>query len=113
MQAEVRCLRLTLNSTRAASAQSSALRRKMARRPEAVAPTSWRHDRGCRGRLRLARCRVASREFARRAGVRQTTVRHYLREGLLSPRTGPAGGSRPYLEFTESDLRLLSAIQAS
>lgn len=51
-------------------------------------------------------------EFARRAGVRQTTVRHYLREGLLSPRTGPSGGSRPYLEFTESDLRLLSAIQA-
>ncbi|MET3460359.1 DNA-binding transcriptional MerR regulator [Variovorax sp. 1133] len=45
--------------------------------------------------------------------MRQTTVRHYLREGLLSPRTGPAGGSRPYLEFTESDLRLLSAIQAS
>jgi DNA-binding transcriptional MerR regulator len=51
-------------------------------------------------------------EFARRAGVRQTTVRHYLREGLLSPRTGAAGGSRPYLEFTESDLRLLSAIHA-
>ncbi|MGN8078828.1 helix-turn-helix domain-containing protein [Variovorax sp. 22077] len=50
--------------------------------------------------------------FARRAGVRQTTVRHYLREGLLSPRTGPAGGSRPCLEFTESDLRLLSAIRA-
>lgn len=51
-------------------------------------------------------------EFARRAGVKQTTVRHYLREGLLSPRTGLAGGSRPYLEFTEADLRLLSAIQA-
>ncbi|KQU81092.1 MULTISPECIES: MerR family transcriptional regulator [unclassified Rhizobacter] len=51
-------------------------------------------------------------EFARRAGVRQTTVRHYLREGLLSPRTGPAGGARPYLEFTESELRLLSAIRA-
>lgn len=51
-------------------------------------------------------------EFARRAGVRQTTVRHYLREGLLSPRTGLAGGSRPYLEFVEADLRLLSAIQA-
>ncbi|MDR6768205.1 DNA-binding transcriptional MerR regulator [Acidovorax delafieldii] len=51
-------------------------------------------------------------EFARRAGVKQTTIRHYLREGLLSPRPGLAGGSRPYLEFTESDLRLLSAIQA-
>lgn len=51
-------------------------------------------------------------EFARRAGVKPTTVRHYLREGLLSPRTGLAGGSRPYLEFTEADLRRLSAIQA-
>ncbi|MBX3622124.1 MAG: MerR family transcriptional regulator [Rhizobacter sp.] len=51
-------------------------------------------------------------EFARRAGVKQTTVRHYLREGLLSPRTGQAGGSRPYLEFTEADLRLLASIQA-
>ena len=51
-------------------------------------------------------------EFARRAGMKQTTIRHYLREGLLSPRTGLAGGSRPYLEFTESDLRLVSAIQA-
>lgn len=51
-------------------------------------------------------------EFARRAGVKQTTVRHYLREGLLSPRAGPVGGSRPYLDFTETDLRLLSAIRA-
>ncbi|WOB07128.1 MerR family transcriptional regulator [Piscinibacter gummiphilus] len=51
-------------------------------------------------------------ELARRAGVKPTTVRHYLREGLLSPRTGHAGGSRPYLEFTEADLRLLSSIQA-
>lgn len=51
-------------------------------------------------------------EFARRAGVKPTTVRHYLREGLLSPRTGLAGGSRPYLEFTEADMRRLSAIQA-
>ena len=51
-------------------------------------------------------------EFARRAGVKPTTVRHYLRECLLSPRTGLAGGSRPYLEFTEADLRRLSAIQA-
>ena len=51
-------------------------------------------------------------EFARRAGVKPTTVRHYLREGLISPRTGLAGGSRPYLEFTEADLRRLSAIQA-
>ncbi|SIQ55503.1 MerR family transcriptional regulator [Pseudacidovorax sp. RU35E] len=51
-------------------------------------------------------------EFARRAGVKQTTVRHYLREGLLTPRSGAVGASRPYLDFTESDLRRLSAIQA-
>ena len=51
-------------------------------------------------------------EFARRAGVKPTTVRHYVREGLLAPRTGLAGGSNPYLEFTETDLRLLNAIQA-
>lgn len=51
-------------------------------------------------------------EFARRAGVKPTTVRHYVREGLLTPRTGLAGGSRPYLEFTEADLRLLAAIRA-
>lgn len=51
-------------------------------------------------------------EFARRGGVKPTTVRHYVREGLLVPATGLAGGSRPYLEFTEADLRLLGAIQA-
>lgn len=51
-------------------------------------------------------------EFARRAGVKPTTVRHYVREGLLAPRTSLAGGSNPYLEFTETDLRLLNAIQA-
>ncbi|KTT14783.1 helix-turn-helix domain-containing protein [Pseudacidovorax intermedius] len=51
-------------------------------------------------------------EFARRAGVKPTTVRHYVREGLLVPKAGLAGGSNPYLEFTEADLRLLAAIQA-
>ena len=51
-------------------------------------------------------------EFAREAGVKQTTVRHYLREGLLPRRVGLHGGSRPYLEFTDADVRLLSAIQA-
>jgi len=51
-------------------------------------------------------------EFARRGGVKPTTVRHYVREGLLAPKAGLAGGSRPYLEFTEADLRLLNAIQA-
>jgi len=51
-------------------------------------------------------------EFALRGGVKTTTVRHYVREGLLAPKAGLAGGSRPYLEFTEADLRLLAAIQA-
>lgn len=51
-------------------------------------------------------------KFALRGGVKATTVRHYVREGLLAPKTGLAGGSRPYLEFSEADLRLLAAIQA-
>ena len=51
-------------------------------------------------------------EFASRGGVKTTTIRHYVREGLLAPKAGLAGGSRPYLEFTEADLRLLTAIQA-
>ncbi len=51
-------------------------------------------------------------EFSRRAGLRVTTVRHYVREGLLAPGSGRAGGSRPYLEFTEADLRLVAAIRA-
>lgn len=51
-------------------------------------------------------------EFASRSGVKITTVRHYVREGLLAPKAGLAGGSRPYLDFTETDLRLLKAIQA-
>ena len=51
-------------------------------------------------------------EFASLGGVKITTVRHYVREGLLAPKAGMAGGSRPYLDFTEADLRLLKAIQA-
>jgi DNA-binding transcriptional MerR regulator len=51
-------------------------------------------------------------EFARRAGVKPTTIRHYVREGLLAPGVGLAGGSRPYLEFTEADVRLVAAIRA-
>ena len=51
-------------------------------------------------------------EFASLGGVKSTTVRHYVREGLLTPKTGLAGGSRPYFEFAETDLKLLKAIQA-
>lgn len=51
-------------------------------------------------------------EFALRGGVKITTVRHYVRERLLTPEAGLAGGSRPYLDLTEADLRRLKAIQA-
>lgn len=51
-------------------------------------------------------------EFASRGSVKTTTVRHYVRERLLTPKTGLVGGSRPYLDFTEADLKLLKAIQA-
>jgi len=51
-------------------------------------------------------------EFASRGAVKITTVRHYVREGLLAPTAGLAGGSRPYLDFTDADLRMLKAIQA-
>lgn len=50
-------------------------------------------------------------EFASRGGVKTMTVRHYVREGLLAPKAGLSGGSRPDLEFTEADLKLLTAIQ--
>lgn len=50
-------------------------------------------------------------EFAARSGLKTSTIRHYVREGLLTPKAGLAGGSRPYLEFTEADMRRLTAIQ--
>lgn len=51
-------------------------------------------------------------EFARCAGLQATTVRYYVREGLLMPKAGLAGGSRPYLDFTDADLQLVTAIRA-
>lgn len=44
--------------------------------------------------------------------MKVTTVRHYVREGLLTPKSGSTGGSRPYLVFTDVDLRLVAAIRA-
>lgn len=51
-------------------------------------------------------------EFSQRAGLSTTTVRHYVREGLLVPQEGLAGGSRPYAVFTQADLRLVGAIRS-
>ena len=51
-------------------------------------------------------------EFANAAGLNVATVRFYVRSGLLQPRQGSVGGTRPYMEFSEKDLRTLSAIRA-
>ena len=50
-------------------------------------------------------------QFAEEAKLSTSTVRFYVREGLLQPRTGRAGGSRPYLEFSERDLRRAAVIR--
>lgn len=51
-------------------------------------------------------------EFSQQAGLSVATVRFYVRSGLLQPKTGLAGGTRPYLEFSPRDLRLVAAIRA-
>ncbi len=51
-------------------------------------------------------------EFSQQAGLSVATVRFYMRNGLLQPKTGLAGGTRPYLEFSPRDLRLVAAIRA-
>lgn len=51
-------------------------------------------------------------EFSEAAGLPVGTVRFYVRSGLLHPRLGSAGGSRPYLEFAPRDLRLVASIRA-
>jgi len=51
-------------------------------------------------------------EFSAAAGLPVGTVRFYVRSGLLHPRLGAAGGSRPYLEFSARDLRLVASIRA-
>lgn len=51
-------------------------------------------------------------EFSEAAGLGVATVRFYVREGLLQPRTGHAGGTRPYLDFSQRDLRVVAAIRA-
>ena len=50
-------------------------------------------------------------QLAEEAKLSTSTVRFYVREGLLQPRTGRAGGSRPYLEFSERDLRRAAVIR--
>jgi DNA-binding transcriptional MerR regulator len=51
-------------------------------------------------------------EFSKVAGLNVATIRFYVRSGLLRPRPGSAGGSRPYMEFSQNDLRTLNAIRA-
>ncbi|MFL9945863.1 MerR family transcriptional regulator [Paraburkholderia agricolaris] len=51
-------------------------------------------------------------EFAKRTGLSVSTVRFYVRTGLLFPKVDSAGGSRPYMRFSEQDLRLAAAIRA-
>ena len=51
-------------------------------------------------------------EFAQAAGLRVGAVRFYVRAGLLHPKVGTAGGSRPYLDFSPHDLRVVTAIRA-
>ncbi|XKH60600.1 MerR family DNA-binding protein [Halomonas sediminis] len=47
-------------------------------------------------------------ELAKRSGVTAETVRHYSREGLLSPRRHPDNG---YQLFSDTDLQRLNFIQ--
>jgi DNA-binding transcriptional MerR regulator len=51
-------------------------------------------------------------EFSEAAGLNVATVRFYVRQGLLAPGSGVAGGARPYLEFSPRDLRIVAAIRA-
>ena len=51
-------------------------------------------------------------EFSEAAGLSVGTVRFYVRSGLLSPKLDSAGGSRPYMYFSDKDLRLVAAIRA-
>lgn len=51
-------------------------------------------------------------EFSQAAGLNVATVRFYVRQGLLTPSAGMAGGARPYLEFSPRDLRIVAAVRA-
>ncbi|WP_081502630.1 helix-turn-helix domain-containing protein [Variovorax sp. CF313] len=52
------------------------------------------------------------KEFSESAGLPVATVRFYVKSKLLHPKLGTAGGSRPYMEFSEKDLWLTAAIKA-
>lgn len=51
-------------------------------------------------------------EFSEKAGLNVATVRFYVRSGLLHPKQASSGGSRPYMEFSQNDLRTVRAIRA-
>jgi MerR family Zn(II)-responsive transcriptional regulator of zntA len=50
-------------------------------------------------------------EFSAAAGLGVATVRFYVKSGLLHPKLGATGGSRPYMYFSPKDLRLVAAIR--
>jgi MerR family Zn(II)-responsive transcriptional regulator of zntA len=52
------------------------------------------------------------KQFSETAGLPIGTVRFYVRSGLLHPKVGVVGGSRPYMTFSERDVRLIAAIRA-
>lgn len=50
-------------------------------------------------------------EFARAAGMSVDTVRFYVRQGLLRPKTGMKGGSNPYQIFDAEQVQTARAIR--
>jgi DNA-binding transcriptional MerR regulator len=50
-------------------------------------------------------------EFSETAGLNVATVPFYVRTGLLRPKQGSVGGARPYMEFSQKDVRTVSAIR--
>jgi len=50
-------------------------------------------------------------QFSAKVELSVATVRFYVRAGLFKPKLGPTGGSRPYLKFSQRDLRLVGAIR--
>ena len=50
-------------------------------------------------------------EFSEAAGLSVGTVRFYVKSGLLHPKLGATGGSRPYMYFSQKDLRVVGAIR--
>lgn len=52
-------------------------------------------------------------EFSRRTGLGISTIRFYIRKGLLAPEAGQSGGRNPYAQFTERDAQIAAMIRFS